>query len=208
MADTSSRQDESAPGTGDRSPGRSDGALSRFERNSLGRLTGGMNIFGSIWIVCLVLLVVGDVVGRELFNYPIPGTKEMVQLSIPGIVFLQLAKTLRDGRHVGSDVLMGIVQVKRPRLALAFYGLFNLLGAAVMGMIAILIAPKSWQAYEQGFEKGTQGIFTLPEWPVMALVILGAGIMAIQYLVLAIRDFHAAATGKVEPELLHQTMPE
>ncbi len=172
---------------------------------TFGRLTSGMNIVGSIWIVLMVFLVVGDVVGREAFNYPIPATKEMVQLSIPGIVFLQLANTLREGRHVSSDVLMGVVQRKCPRIAVGFFGLFNLLGAGMMGMIAILITPKSWQAYTEDFEKGTQGIFTLPEWPVMALVILGSGIMAIQYLIFAIRDFHAAATGRVQPDLFHDT---
>lgn len=178
-------------------------SISRFEAMSFGKLTEGMNIVASIWIVLMVILVVGDVFGREAFNNPIIGTKELVQLSIPGIVYLQLANTLREGRHVSSDVLMGVVQRKWPRIAVFFYGIFNLLGVFMMGMIAVLIAPKTWQAYVEDFEKGTQGIFTVDEWPFMALVIFGSGVMAIQYLILAIRDFYAAASGRIQADLLH-----
>jgi TRAP-type mannitol/chloroaromatic compound transport system permease small subunit len=204
MADTKSLQEKKTQGTSNGSLS----ILSSLESASFGRLTRGMNVFGSIWIVFIVLLVVGDVFGREIFNYPIPATKEMVQLSIPAIVFLQLANTLRDGRHVSSDVLMGVVQRRWPRVSVAFFGLFNLIGMAVMGMISILIAPKAWQAYDQDFEKGTQGIFTLPEWPVMAIVILGSGVMALQYMLLALRDFHAAATGRINPDQLHFSASE
>lgn len=201
MADTGGHRDSTSQGAG-RGPLST---LASCEAMSFGRLTSGMNLFGSIWIIFLVVLVVGDVGGRELFNYPIPATKEMIQLSIPGIVFLQLANTLRGGRHVSSDVLMGAVQRRWPRIAVTFYAVFNLIGAAMMGMIAVLMVPKAWQAYDQDFEKGTQGILTIPEWPVMALVVFGAAVMAIQYLILSIRDFHAAATGHRLSEHLHET---
>ena len=183
-------------------------SISRFEAMSFGRLTEGMNIIGSVWIVLMVMLVVSDVAGREIFNNPVAGTKELVQLSIPGIVFLQLANTLREGRHVSSDVLMGIVQRKWPRVAVFCYGVFNLLGVFMMGMIAVLITPKTIQAYTEDFEKGTAGIFTVDEWPFMALVILGSAVMAIQYLILALRDLHAAATGRIQADLLHDVSSE
>ena len=84
MAGTNSRENRDAQGAKNGPLS----ALSLFESATFGRLTSGMNAVGGIWIVLLVLLVVGDVVGREAFNNPITATKEMVQLSIPGIVFL------------------------------------------------------------------------------------------------------------------------
>ena len=42
-----------------------------------------------------MVLINSDVIGRNLFNAPILGVPEMTSLSIVGIVFLQLADTLR-----------------------------------------------------------------------------------------------------------------
>ena len=69
-----------------------------------------------------------------LFNQPIPGVNEFIGLSIVAVVFLQMANTLREGRHVSNDIIMSADRRARIRaVAYAFYGLFHLIGAVLMG---------------------------------------------------------------------------
>ncbi len=176
-------------------PGGIAAALRRVD-NAFGQVTTILNIVGTVWIVVMSVLVVVDVIGLAAFSAPVPAVKEFIQLSIPGIVFLQLANTLREDRHISSDVLMQVIKARRPRVAAFFYSIFNLIGAVLMGIMAYLMYPKAEQAYVEGFTRGAQGVATLPEWPSMALVVLGAGVMAIQYLLLFLRDSIAVAIGK------------
>ena len=59
------------------------------------RLIVGMNALGSVWILLLVLMVFADALGRSFFSHPIAGVTELIQISIVGIVFLQLADAIR-----------------------------------------------------------------------------------------------------------------
>ena len=76
----------------------------------LQRLTGAMNALGTLWILGLMVLINADVIGRDVFSHPVRGVTELVALSIVGIVFLQLADTLRAGRFTRADVLLDRLQ--------------------------------------------------------------------------------------------------
>ncbi len=180
------------------SSGRDPGFLARLDK-TFGKLTSAMNMVGTIWIVVMTILVVADVIGLNLFRQSVPAVKEFIQLSMPGIVFLQLANTLREDRHVSSDVFINKLRRGSPRVASFTYGVFNLIGMALMLFLSYKIFPKAEQAYVEGFTRGHAGIMTLPEWPSMALVVFGAAIMGLQYLLLSARDFRAAFTGGPTP---------
>lgn len=196
MLATHNEPDRSAPRPGGPAgpPGGSGAWLRRVD-DVFGRLTTVMNIVGTAWIVVMSVLVVVDVIGLAAFSVTVPAVKEFIQLSIPGIVFLQLANTLREDRHVSSDVIMQIVRTKRPRVAALFYAVFNAVGAGLMGLMGVLMYPKAMQAYVEGFTRGAQGVATLPEWPSMALVVLGSLVMAVQYFLLFLREMLTVFTG-------------
>ena len=61
-----------------------------------------------------MLLICADVAMRNLFNAPIAGVAEMVAFSIVGIVFLQLAHTLRTGALTRTDLLLGALEHRAP----------------------------------------------------------------------------------------------
>lgn len=159
-----------------------------------GRLTAVMNVIGTATIVIITVIVVIDVVGT-LLNHPLIGVNEFMQLSLPGIVFLQLANTLREDRQVSSDVLINGLRQRKPRTTKFIFSFYNIVGAIFMGYLAWLMYPKALQAYTENFTRGAQGIIEIPQWPSMALVVLGSAVMAIQYLIHAIRDFMAGANG-------------
>ena len=101
----------------------------------LHRLMQAMNALGTLWILALMVLINSDVIGRNLFGAPILGVPEMTSLSIVGIVFLQLADTLRCGRFTRADILLDSLKRRRPAAADLLQAVFHAIGALLMAAI-------------------------------------------------------------------------
>ena len=157
----------------------------------------GLNVVGTVLIIVMAAAVNMDVIGRDVFNSPVPGVTEFIGLSIVSVVFLQLANTLREDRHVSNDLIMATIGLYRPRVAQVFYGLFHVIGAALMALIAWYVVPILIENYDGGYYKGTAGVIEIPVWPFMATVILGAATTVVQYLLFAMREF-ARAFGRAK----------
>ena len=152
-------------------------------------LVVGMNAAGSVWILLLILLVTADALGRSFFLHPIVGTTELVTLSIVGIVFLQLADTVRGGRLTRSDTFLGVLQAARPRAAAALEAVFCLLGAALMALGLRGSVPLLQEALERNHWIGNEGVFTAPVWPVKTLIVVGLAVCLVQFLRLAVAAY-------------------
>jgi TRAP-type C4-dicarboxylate transport system permease small subunit len=169
------------------SPQRSGPSKSWF-----GTLTAVLNVVGTILIIAMAIAVNADVIGRDLFLHPIAGVNEFLGLSIVAVVFLQMANTLREGRHVSNDIIVMAIGVKHPRVARVFYGLFHLIGAFVMALIVWFVTPMFVEMYQKGYYQGTAGVVEIPIWPFVLPVIVGGTISAIQYVLLAGQEFALA----------------
>lgn len=174
----------------------SGGAPHGASRNSaFGFLTQALNVVGTILILLMVVAVNADVIGRDFFNHPIPGVVEFLGLSIVAIVFLQMANTLREGRHVSNDLLLRLISKDRPRVESAFYAAFNLLGAILFALIVIYFWPKFMDNWTHGYYRGTTGVVQIPIWPFQAALVVGAVVTALQFLVLAYQNLMRAVRG-------------
>jgi TRAP-type mannitol/chloroaromatic compound transport system permease small subunit len=154
----------------------------------LDRLFSAMNALGSLWILMLMVLMNLDVAGRNLFSAPVRGVTEMVSLSIVGIVFLQLADTLRTGRFTRADVLLDRLKRTAPGWSDALQALFHLVGLGLMAVILVA----SWQPLLESVRireyVGAVGDFQLPVWPVRLVTLLGLLATALCFLLLALMD--------------------
>lgn len=146
---------------------------------------GGMNATGTIGIVFLMVLINADILGRNLFGAPILGVPEVVRLVIVGVVFLQAAHTLSLGRLTRSTLGIDMLAKFRPAAARVTEGLFHLLGAALYAVIAWGAWPQLLKSWRSGEFLGAEGVFTVPVWPVKALVVFGCAMLAIQFCVAA-----------------------
>ena len=165
-----------------------------FWRRPVGWLhsvTMALNLFATAWIVVLLIMINLDVFSLNVIGRPIIGVKEAVGVSIAGIVFLQLAETLRADRHIRSDMFLNRMKASRPRFGSALESLYGLTGAVLMMFIVWFAIPIATRAYDSSYYVGTPGVFTLPTWPVLAVVVLGAFMTMLQFLVQAV-----AAAGK------------
>jgi TRAP-type C4-dicarboxylate transport system permease small subunit len=169
------------------------GARSGPPASPFGRLVDGLNGAGSALIFAVMLLVVADVLARNLFSRPIDGVAELVAMSIVAIVFLQLGSTLRHGRMSRADLFIDGFRQRRPRAGAALQAAFDACGVAVCGIVGWASWPLLVKAWNGGEYVGIEGVFTAPTWPVKAIVVAGCAITAIQYLLHALASARAAA---------------
>jgi tripartite ATP-independent transporter DctM subunit len=156
-------------------------------------LTLGMNSAGTLWIFALMFLICADVGGRYLFSAPIKGAAEMVGYSIVTAVFLQMASTLRAGRFTRVELLIEPLEASRPAAGRAFNALYHLVGAAVFAMIAWGTWPKLADAWSNDEITGTPGVFVFVIWPFLAVIVFGAAVTALEFLVQFARAVMRAA---------------
>ena len=159
----------------------------------LHRLTAAMNALGTLWIVALTVLIVADVIGRDLFAAPVPGVTETVALSIVGIVFLQLADTLRCGRFTRAEVLLGRLLRTHPSAHAALGALWHAAGGALL----VVILWASWQPLVEAVRireyVGAVGSFQAPVWPVRLITLVGLTVTALTYFLLMAADLQRLA---------------
>jgi hypothetical protein len=144
-----------------------------------------MNAAGSVWVLLLILLVTADALGRSFFAAPIVGTVELTQISIVGIVFMQLGDTVRTGRLTRSETFLELVRAARPRAAAALEAAFCLLGAGYMAIGLAGSVPLLAEAIERNSWIGNEGVFTAPVWPVKTVIVAGLAVCLVQFLRLA-----------------------
>jgi len=131
-----------------------------------------LNSIGTAWIFLLMLIINADVLARFLFNAPIDGVPEIVALSIVGIVFLQLSDAVRAGRLTRSDGFFRRVIARRPRLGLVLNIFYDLCGMAFFVAILVGIVPILIEAWQGDYYVGTEGLFTVPEWPLRLVLVI------------------------------------
>lgn len=163
-------------------------ALHPLDR-AVGAVSATLAGLGAIWTLGLMVLVNLDVFLRWGFSAPLPAVPEFVALSITGIVFLQLANALRADRFIKSDALAVLLARRFPVFGRVSAAGFNLIGAALFATIAFATMPILEKAWRQGTFVGAVGDITFPVWPINLLVIVGSTLVALEYLLLAIRHW-------------------
>ncbi|HEY7458443.1 MAG TPA: hypothetical protein VH765_06800 [Xanthobacteraceae bacterium] len=164
----------------------------------LDRVVVAMNAVGSLWVLLLVLLIDADALGRTLFNLPIAGMIELVTVSLAVIVFCQLADTIRLGKLTRSDTYLARLAAGSFVGRLIIAG-FEALGAIVMALILAGTVPLLIQSYLRGYFIGVRGVFTFPEWPLRAVIVLGAIAALLCFVVRATRLWLSEEKPQVEP---------
>ena len=155
----------------------------KFLSRAFGRLISGLNSIGSLLIFGLMMLVTADVTLRFLFSQPVPGVVEVVEMSIVGIVFLQLTHAMAEGKMIRADTLLGMLMVRAPRWGHALDACGQLAGIALMAVILVGQIPRLIEAWTENSFKGNPGLFTAPTWPLELMVALGCAAAFVQFLI-------------------------
>lgn len=149
------------------------------------------NSIASAWIFVLMVLVTADIFARFALNAPISGVTEIVEISILGVLYLQVTHALKAGRITRSDALYTMLRRRLPWLGESLGFLFHIAGAVLAVVLIIGGWPQWIRAYEGNFFVGNVGVFTFPQWPQKFLMVVGSALIAIQFVLLAIDNIRA-----------------
>ena len=164
----------------------------------LGLLTGLFAALGSLGIVVIMVLINGDVLGRSLFDKPVPIVAEIVSVSIVSVVFLQLADCIRSGRMIQSDMWLTRIARASPRAGAAVSALHHLIGAVMLGILAWYLWKPTMGAFAPHRTVGIRGVLTLPLWPFYLAVFAGAMLAFVQYITATLSLLRDAIRGPRE----------
>lgn len=144
-------------------------------------------VLAAVWAFILCFIILADVVGRSFLDTPLHGTTEIVANSIVMIVFLQAAYAIRSNAMLRTDVLLGVLGPNAKRVALGFA---DLLGAIFFLIIVIGAYEPAIRAFINGEFEG-EGALRVPVWPTRFVILIGAALAILNYLVLFYIDVFA-----------------
>jgi TRAP-type C4-dicarboxylate transport system permease small subunit len=168
----------------------------KFPIRLLHGLMASLNVIGAIWVLLIMMLITVDVVGRAFFNSPLFGVPEIVKISVVGLVWCQMAHTLKIGAHLRSTILLD----RMPPAARRAIEIVS----CILGLITFaLIVYSGWdtmiEAWRIGEFEGEDPV-RVPTSPIRTLVLLGAGLTAIQFLVMLLDLIRGKSLHQAEAE--------
>ncbi|MEQ9811702.1 MAG: TRAP transporter small permease subunit [Azospirillaceae bacterium] len=157
------------------------------------RLVRGLAYLAGALLVGIALVIVVNVVRRYVFNDPIFGVFDVLQMGmVPGI-FLAMAYTGRSGAHVSVDVLTHVLPRGFWRVA---ESLVRLVMALAFGLIAWRAAVAALRADRYG---EATNLIHLPHAPFWWSIVVGAGLSAVIHLLEALLTASGARDPLEEP---------
>lgn len=135
-----------------------------------------MSFLGAVWIVAIMLLIMCDVLGRNLWNQPIAGTAEIVKHSLVGITFFQIAHVLMEGRHIRSTV---ILERLSPKGRVGVEIVASVLGIIIFGLLFYAELGPTWKSIARGDYESD--LLKIPTWPTHVIILIGSLLMVIQF---------------------------
>ena len=147
---------------------------------------GGAAGVSSAVILVTMCLVTVDVVMRYVFNSPIPGVYNIVQLLMVGIVFLAVASVQARKGHVKVELFTkGLSQ--RVQTVLDIFG--SVVGLFIFSIIAWQGAKLAWRSWvEQDY---SMGILHVPYWPGKWTFTFGVTLLCLRLIAQIIDDFQS-----------------
>jgi len=156
--------------------GRQSGALSAIDR-TFSRIEDAVTLFAAGFIFILMLFVVCEVFGRYVFNRPIPGAIDWIEVYMAIFAFLPAAYAQRLGVHVRMEL---VVAKMRGRLLWAVECF-----AVCIGVVyCVIIIDKSWEHFLRSVIEGDSTIdVQLQTWPGKLVVPVALVLLCIRLII-------------------------
>jgi len=159
-------------------------------------LVDGTAALGTLMIGLLMVMISADILARNIVGGSLPLISELGALTLVMIVYLQLGTTIRHNRLARIEFFLIWLEKKSPRGVCLLNALWEFAGAAMCAAIAwstLGIFRRDLGSMEF---IGVPGIATMPTWPFRALILAGATIAIVQFLIRAAEELrNAAGTG-------------
>ena len=137
----------------------------------------------AIWLILVALTIFAEVTFRNLGSFL--GADQIVQNSVPAIVFLQVPFAIASGTMLRTTLIYDFFK-KRGKM------IINIISYVIGIMLFVGIAVGGWTDMIKGWEIGEyQGIGAIefPVYPIRTVIIISSIIVVFIYLSLIIKSF-------------------
>lgn len=163
---------------------------------SLKHIEDWLNLASVFIIMFLMFFATTEIVGRYVFNSPVPGHVEIVELIMAGVVFLGIAYTERVGGHVRMELF--VTRVLKGRA----YHTAEAITAALSLFVYIFILIYTFKATIFAFQMGDNTAYLYwPTWPSKLAIPLGSFFLCIRFVLEIIQHTAQAVSGGEMREL-------
>lgn len=146
------------------SPTEADKGLLATADQTMRPLEDGINMLAAIAIFALMVLGTAQIVLRTVFNSPINGYIDLVELSMASMAFLGAAYCQRLGAHIRMEILIGRFKGR------TIWG-FEIFGTLVALFIIAVLIWNGWGHFLRAYQLGDSTIDAeYPVWPSKLLV--------------------------------------
>lgn len=130
-------------------------------RKFIQKMTFSLSYVGMLFLIPMMLLTTGEVVGRAIWSRPIPGSMELSSYMLAIFVLLGIAYTHQVGGQVRVTMLVSRIP---ERLALVLKIVTTLLSLFIIAIMA-------WQGWVKAMEESTvSDMLRIPQFPFRMLV--------------------------------------
>jgi C4-dicarboxylate transporter, DctQ subunit len=145
--------------------------LLRLSDRVYGYLEDFLTAVAALFIFVLMLLGVGEVIGRRLLNKPIPGHIDIVEVMMITFTMLAIAYCQRHGGHIRMELL---VSKLRGRVMWAV----ELFGILVALFLIYFIIQGAWSHFLRSLQIGDSTLdIQLPTWPSKLLAAVALAVL-------------------------------
>jgi len=138
---------------------------------TVNRFIAGVSGF---FLIPLMIITAIDVVGRDIFNHPIPGTVELSQYMLAIFILLGLAYAQQMKAHVAVSIFTS-------RLPHRAHLILNIITTLLCVFISCVLI---WQGWVVGIEeKAVSDMLRVPQYPFRLLVAIAAFLMCLELLI-------------------------
>ena len=135
-----------------------------------------LNLLASLVILGVMLIGVFQVLGRKLFDIPVPGYVDIIEMVMTIFAFISIAYCQRLGGHVRMEIILGRLKGR------ILYGL-EIFGTLVALTVVLILMTFAFDHFLRAYEIGDSTIdIQLAIWPSKLLVPFAFGVLAIRLL--------------------------
>lgn len=156
--------------------GSGGGALGAIDRavHRVEKLTSLISGFG---VFALMIIGVAQVLGRKIFNFPIHGYIDMVEIMMSFLVFMGLAFTERVGGHIRMEILLTFM----PKRAIWIFEVFSVaIALFVVGVLTYYTFTHALRSWSSGDSTMDAQILL---WPSKGIVSASLALLFVRLLI-------------------------
>lgn len=167
--------------------------IGRLDRR-YGVFEAALNFISGVAIFLLMLIGVGQIVGRQVFNVPIYGYIDYIEQASAIFAFVGIAYCQRTGTHIRMEFVLTLL----PRRWLWWFEAF----AIVVGLVIIgLLIWASWFDFLRAWQLGDSTMdIRLPTWPGKLIVPVAFATLWLRLALQLVGYLRVALNPDVKPE--------